>query len=226
MALGDNALAGVGGSLRNRAGAMSTMHAAPWHNAEVHFRHAPTSPGFGKFAATHGRHGNHRQSNGGKRRPSINCACPPACSFRAAFRILPSGPGAPQGGSCHMALPCVQCLQAWFFDKLQHAPPMVNNKRATHIVPLATGPPPQVAESTPRNMWNHVRGAALIPPRSEPRFIDTVPTLQELRWQLTQAATAAQCTWVPEAMARHGHVAPPLKRSGEPSQPPAPTPAV
>ena len=70
-----------------------------------------------------------------------------------------------------------------------------------------------------------MRGVASIPPRSEPRFTDTAPTVEELRWQLTQAVTTAERTWILEAMAPHHHVAPPRKRPKEPSPPPAQTPA-
>ena len=52
-----------------------------------------------------------------------------------------------------------------------------------------------------------------------------MPTVEELRWQLAQAVTTAERTWVLEAMARHRHVAPPRKRPREPSPPPAQTPA-
>ena len=97
----------------------------------------------------------------------------------------------------------------------------VSNKRPTHIVPPVAGALPQVAKPTARNIWNHVRGVPSIPPPSEPRFTDTAPTVEELRWQLTQAVTTAERTWVLEAMARHHHVAPPRKRPREPLPPPA-----
>ena len=124
-----------------------------------------------------------------------------------------------------------QRLQAWVVDKLQHAPSFVRNKRPTHIVPPVARAPPQVAKPTAYNIWNYVRGVLSIPPRLEPRFTDTAPTVEEfwsveeLRWQLTQAVTTAERTWVFEAMARHRHVAPPRKRPREPSPPPAQTPA-
>ena len=118
-----------------------------------------------------------------------------------------------------------QRLQAWVVDKLQHAPTFVSNKRPTHIVPPVAGALPQVAKPTARNIWNHVRGVLSIPPRSKPRFTDTAPTVEELRWQLTQAVTTAESTWVLEAVARHHHVAPPRKRPRELSPPPAQAPA-
>ena len=92
------------------------------------------------------------------------------------------------------------------------------------MVPPVAGAPPQVAKPTARNIWNHVRGVLSIPPRSEPRFTDTAPMVEELRWQLAQAVTTAARTWVLEAMARH-HVAQPHKWPREPSPPPAQTPA-
>ena len=98
-------------------------------------------------------------------------------------------------------------------------------QRPTHIVPPIAGAPPQVAKPTACNIWNHVRGVLSIPLHSEPRFTDTAPTVEELRWQLTQAVTAAGRTWILEAMAQHRHVAPPRKRPREPLSPPAPTPA-
>ena len=116
-----------------------------------------------------------------------------------------------------------QRLQVWVVDKLQHAPTFVSNKRSTHIVPLVAGALPQVAKPTARNIWNHVRGVWSIPPRLEPRFADTAPTVEELCWQLTQAVTTAERTWVLEA--RHHHVAPPRKRPKEPSPPLAQAPA-
>ena len=70
-----------------------------------------------------------------------------------------------------------------------------------------------------------MRGVLSIPPRSEPRFTDTAPTVEGLPWQLTQAVTTAEHAWVLEAMARHRHVAPPRKRPREPWPPPAQTPA-
>ena len=85
-------------------------------------------------------------------------------------------------------------LQAWVVDKLQHAPPFVSNKQPTHIDPPVAGALPQVAKPTARIIWNHVRGVLSIPPRSEPRFIDTA--------QLTQAIATTYRTWVLEAMAR------------------------
>ena len=70
-----------------------------------------------------------------------------------------------------------------------------------------------------------MRGVLSIPPPSEPRFTDTAPTVEELRWQLTQAVTTTERTWVLEAMARHRHLAPPRKRPREPLPPLAQTPA-
>ena len=118
-----------------------------------------------------------------------------------------------------------QCLWAWVFDKLQHTPPFVSNRRPTHIVPPVAEVPPHVAKPTACDIRNNVKGVLSIPPRAEPQFTDTAPTVEELQWQLTQAATAAERTWVVEALARHRHVAPPRKRPTKPLPPPAPTPA-
>ena len=125
--------------------------------------------------------------------------------------------------TCHFHV--FQRLQAWVVDKLQHAPSFVSNKRPTHIVPPVALAPPQVAQPTARHIWNHMRGVLSIPPRSKPRFTDTAPRAEELWWQLTQAVTTAERTWVLEAMAQHRHVAPPRQRPREPSPPPAQTPA-
>ena len=116
-------------------------------------------------------------------------------------------------------------LQAWVLDKLQHAPSFVSNKRPPHIVPPVAGALPQVAKPTVRTIWNHVRGVLSIPPHSEPLFTDAAPTVEELRWQLTQAVTSAERTWVLEAEARHRHVSLPRKRPRDPSPPPSQTPA-
>ena len=105
-----------------------------------------------------------------------------------------------------------QRLQAWIIDKLQHAPSFVSSKQPMQIVPLVAGAPPHVAKPTARHKWNHVRGVVSIPPRSEPRFTDTAPTVEERRWQLTQAVITTERTWVFEPMARHHHVAPPRTR--------------
>ena len=116
-------------------------------------------------------------------------------------------------------------LQAWVFDKLQHAPLFVSHKRPTHVVPPVARALLQVAKPMARNISNHVRGVMSIVPWAEPRFANAVPTVEELQWQLTQAASAAKRTCVLEAMAWHRHVALPRKRPREPSLPPARTPA-
>ena len=42
----------------------------------------------------------------------------------------------------------LQRLQTWVFDKLQHTPPFVSNKRPTHIVPLLCSPSPMSSASS------------------------------------------------------------------------------
>ena len=113
-----------------------------------------------------------------------------------------------------------QQLRAWVFNKMQHSPSFPSNKRATHIVPLVKGAPPHVTKPTAYNIWNHVRGVLSIRSQTRQKFHNTA--VENLRWQLTQATTAADRTWVLDAMARHSHVAP-RKRPREPS-PPTPMP--
>ena len=144
--------------------------------------------------------------------------------------ILPSTPGALEAVSCQMALPRIPAigrgsLTSCSTPHLSRARSRPRNKWPTHIVPPVGGALPQAAKPTARNIWNHVRGVLPIPPRSQPHFTDAAPTVEELRWQLKQAVSAAERTWVLEAMARHRHVAPPRKRPREPSPTPAQNPA-
>ena len=105
---------------------------------------------------------------------------------------------------------------------MQHVPFFVSNERPTHIVSLVKAAPPYAAKATARNTWNHTRGVLSIPPRARQLFEDTLATMEDLRWQLTQAATTVEHTWVLDAMAHRRYVAP-RKGPREPSPPLAPT---
>ena len=95
-------------------------------------------------------------------------------------------------------------VATWHFHVLdeprRHSPSFPSNKRATHIVPLVKGAPPHVTKPTAYNIWNHVRGVLSIQSQTRQKFHNTA--VENLRWQLTQATTAADRTWVLDAMAR------------------------
>ena len=131
---------------------------------------------------------------------------------------------------CHMFQPIpfhvqdpFQWLQEGVFDKMQHAPSFVCSKQPTHIVLLLKGPATRDSTYDPQHMEAH-QGCPIHPLRARQKFEDIAATMEGLRWQLTQAAIAAERTWVVDAMARHCCVAP-RKQPREPWQSVAPFPA-
>ena len=93
----------------------------------------------------------------------------------------------------------LQRLQACVVDKVQHGPSFLSNKGPRHIVPLVAAAPPQVAKPTAHIIWNHVRAIPWILPQWKPHFTDIVPTVDDFWWQLTQAVTTAERSWVLES---------------------------
>ena len=56
----------------------------------------------------------------------------------------------------------------------------------------------------------------MVTPREKPQFRDVAPTLHDLRWQLTQANSAAESEWVLQALRKHVKTTRPQEGVAEP----------
>ena len=96
-----------------------------------------------------------------------------------------------------------QRVRGWSASKCDAGPALVSSKCPTYVVPPVPGATQRPRKPTKCNMWNHVRGVVAVTPPEKPQFRDLAPTLQPLRWQPTQAASAAESNWVMQALRKH-----------------------
>ena len=109
-----------------------------------------------------------------------------------------------------------QRVQAWSATRCDAGPAFVSSKRPTYVVPPVLGATQRPPKPTKRSMWNHVREVVAVTPREKPQFRDVALTLHDLRWQLTQANSAAETKWVLQALRRHVRTTRPREGLTEP----------
>ena len=149
----------------------------------------------------------------------------PPTDPRLTTALLQCGPRPLASGCRHLAIPCLPEGTSLECRRMRGGAYFYLFQAAHMCGPAHTGNLPASTQANQAQHMNHVKGVTEVATREKPHYHDVAPTLHELRWQLTQASSAAETAWVLRALRQHVKAARPrVERTGTQAAPKRPCP--